>query len=482
MAEKVTNLKEIAATVPTGTSKNSENLFQKLGSNTNVHGFSKGVIKVNNFKPIDSINELVNEEKEKFIRLPFTGVNFVSTKFTLEEIEEIILKDPKYNIEVKPLSAKISDLDLLINPELKEISEELKNEKAEPVPLIKGVKLSKEGKVFIIFNNKAIITNQLIVSNLSSLVDNIQGSIRKEIIPDSLLKLRNDYFLIKQDIKVLKIGRINKELAMEIELKELCKKILVPRLILEKGSFPSLLNETNKLSCLKKYASHTKVSSLVDYKNSALYFSLETEGTISSLEIVINKRNFVCLNSSYTNEFLKNFVKSKLLNYLDNLTFDNEKDKERYSNPSSYLDLDVRIVPLANLSKQISAIKNVPITDMIKITKNNNPLYIPVLEFNSEKFLNMDLNPIFKSFTFKNIIKKKPSFNELLKLFARYTMNRDPFVSEFIGMSDDNRVALIPDPKRLILSIYLENDDSFKEYGISLNTKESMSSFSIQKI
>ena len=207
MAEKVTNLKEIAATV---TSKeSSENLFQKLGSNTSVHGFNKGVIKINNFKPIDSINELMNEEEERYIRIPFAGVNYVSTKFTLEEIEGILMNDPKYNVEVSPMSSKISELDLVINPELREVAEELKNEKVTPVPLIKGVKLSKEGKIFIVLNNKAMITNQLIVSNLSTLVDNIQGSLRKEVIPDSLLKLRNDYFLVKQDLRCLKIGRIS---------------------------------------------------------------------------------------------------------------------------------------------------------------------------------------------------------------------------------------------------------------------------------
>lgn len=479
MAEKVTNLKEIAATVTP--KESSENLFQKLGSNTSIHGFNKGVIKINNFKQIDSISELMNEEKERYVRLPFAGVNYVSTKFTLEEIEEILMNDPKYNIEVTPMSSKISELDLVINPELKEVAEELKNEKATPVSLIKGVKLSKEGKLFIVLNNKAIITNQLIVSNLSSLVDNIQGSIRKEVIPDSLLRLRSDYYLVKQDLRCLKIGRISNELVMEIELKELCKKVLVPRLILEKGSFPFLLNETNRAENLKKYAHHVKVNSTYDYKNSALYFSLETEGTVGTLEIVINKKNFVCLNSSYTNEFLKGFIVNKLTKYLDGIKFENEKDQEKYANPSKYLDMDIRMVPLANLSKQISAIKNVPITEMIKITKNNNPLYIPVIEFNSERFVSSTLNPIFNSFTFKNIVKKKPSFNELLKLFSRFTMNRDPFVSEF-SMSNDSRVALIPDPKRLILSLYLEDADLFKDYGISLNTKESMSSFSIQRV
>lgn len=479
MAEKVTNLKEIAATV---TSKeSSENLFQKLGSNTSVHGFNKGVIKINNFKPIDSINELMNEEEERYIRIPFAGVNYVSTKFTLEEIEGILMNDPKYNVEVSPMSSKISELDLVINPELREVAEELKNEKVTPVPLIKGVKLSKEGKIFIVLNNKAMITNQLIVSNLSTLVDNIQGSLRKEVIPDSLLKLRNDYFLVKQDLRCLKIGRISNELVMEIELKELCKKVLVPRLILEKGSFPFLSNDNTKSECLKKYAHHVKVNSTYDYKNLALYFSLETEGTVSALEMVINKKNFVCLNASYTNEFLKRFIADKVSKYLDRVKFEKEKDEERYAHPSSYLEMDVRMVPLANLSKQISAIKNVPITEMIKITKNNNPLYIPVLEFNSERFISSDLNPIFNSFTFRNIVKKKPSFNELLKLFSRYTMNRDPFVSEF-SMSDDSRVALIPDPKRLVLSLYLEDSDVFKDYGISLNTKESMSSFSIQRV
>lgn len=480
MAEnKEINLKEIAAT--SIKKETSESLLSKLGSTNPVHGFSKGVIKINNFKKLDNIGELLMKEENRFLRLPFAGVNFISMKYSLEELENIIKSNPLYNVMVKPVRNIISKIDIKINPELKEVSDEmLTSSEEKEVSIIKGLKINKEGELFVVLDNSALVTSQLVVSNLSSLSDDIQGNIRKEVIPDSLLRLRKDYYLIKQDLKCLDIGRIGNQIVMRIDSKEFFKNIILPKIIIEKESDPAIMNETLAKSNRSKYASHVKVNTTFDIKKNDIYYSIESEGYIPSLEIVINKSNFVCLNSSYTNEFLKSILKDKVNNYVKGLKFEEEKYAKKFENLN--LDLDIRMIPLANLSKQLSANKGLPITSMIKVTKYNNPLYVPTLEINKEVFVSESLNPIFNSYTFSGVVNKKPNPNLVNKVFGRLVTGGDPYISEFNTFYNSKRIILIPDPKKLILSLYIEKDDAFRDYAISLNTKETMSSFSIQRV
>lgn len=476
MAEKkeVINLKEMASK-NNSIKENSTSLFNKLGETSVVHGF-KNSIKVNTYNnPIDSIEDLLHEDKPSYIRVPL-GVSFTSLKYSLEEVEKMILENEKINIKAKRLKYKINELDIQINPSLKqEFKEEVEGEAS---PIIKSLKMTKDGKVYLVLDSKIFIVPQKTVSNLSALVDNFQSSIRKDILPDELLRLRSDYFLIQQDLNNLVIGRIDKELVMEISLQEILKKLIIPRIILSKGSTPDMLNDVVAASNRAKYRGQIKVNSSFDFKHSLFYFVVESESSIPSLEMVINKSNFVCLNISYTNELLKEFIKNRVLEYL-------VENEEAIENDSNYLetinnlDLNVRMVPLSNLSKQVSAVRGLPITEMIKVTKHNIPLYIPVLEMNIENFIDKNLNPIFNSFGFKDIIRKKPSSKIINEIFGKWIASHDPYISSFGG---DDKMALILDPKRLILSLFLDYNDKFSDYAISLNTKESMSSFSIQII
>lgn len=478
--EKVINLKEMAAANNVEVKENTSTLFTKLGEENRLHGFKK-VIKVDKNRVIDSISQLVEHETEKYIRIPFEGVTYTSTKFSLKEIEDILLNDPSINISVPSKVSKKSELDaVILNEKVDTLVDETE------AKILKGIKLTKDGKIYLVFDSSIMISTREKVSNISHLVEDYQSSIRKDIIPDTILRLRKDYFLIKQDIKSLLFGRVGNDLVLEVSIGELFKRIIVPKLIITKGLTDTAMSESAREEARVKYQNKVKIATTYDFKESFLYLSIETQGSVKSLEIVVKKSNFVCFNVSFRNEFVREFIKEKVQEtILEGIEELEDKEPEVYAKRLRQLegmDLEVKMIPLASLSKLVSSIRNVGIGEMIKITSSNTPLFIPVLEINAADFLSNKNKSVLNSFVFRTLVQRKPNPQEIQGVFKKLIWNNDPFISEYSGGYEQNRIAIIPDPKRIVLSSFLEYGDNYSDYGISINTKDSMSSFSMNLV
>lgn len=491
-----TNLRDL---VSTGGSEREKKIAEEKKASDSVmipHGFSsKGIVLPE--KIIDNIDDLLKGDDEHMINIPFMGVNYVSLVFSKEYIEKLILTDERLNPKIELPKWELSELDAKLakssatdsfenavaNLYVEEITSNGKIDSDEGEPekehLIRSIQIVKD-KVYLLLNNRVMIKKFIPVTILSSMIRGPQINLNKEAIPTEVRQLMvenaDEEFINRDDVVV---GRVDKNLALEVSVNRIMKNIVIPRLIVPANETrrPKTITQSI-LDLKKKYFSMIKISSLINNKSNSskegIYLAIESSGEVRSheLKFLINKEELVCVNSS----FEVNKVSKVLKNIVSRVT----EDKFKQAGLGDHLNIGIEMIPISALNKHTS-VKGVPLVNMYK--GQTVPLFVPIIEIvDRDKFIKVQNGSLFNSYLFKNSINRcqQPDIEKINKVFGDFIDNADPFLSETYS-SYERDLVLIPNIKKLILSMFLDRTDDRTDYAISVVSDENILAVSFNR-
>lgn len=495
--ENKINLKEMVmnneSTVKTNKTE-IQGISKMLEDIEKPHNF-KNSISINKKKEIENLDDLLSlTTTEHHIRIPFTGMNFISLRYTKDQLEDIIKNDKFLNPKVQIPKNALSIFDSMLI-ESKYVSEETKedlidkcidkkvdvelngeristteDEEVHYENLINSIHLDKNGQTFILLNNKVMIRKFINVTSIAGSLMTFQKSLNKGVLPQELIALTGTLYT-DGDNENITIGRIGQDLALKIDLNLLFKQIILPKIIVESG-FKSAPSFEHSIIMKNRYSSAIAINSSFDPKDEIIGFSIQTSKDLP-YDVYVERENFLCVNSSILNENIKSILENRVISYImNNIVPEGKITVDELQS----MDIKIKMVPISALSKHCSS-KGVPLSDMITINSYTSPLYLPIIEVNKNCFISNKKNALFNSWLFEEAGFKKPDIEKICTVFGRFFPNSDPFLSE---TGFDDRLSIIPDIKRLVMSIFIEDTDKFNRYAISVTNKENITSCALQ--
>lgn len=483
-----TNLKDLANSLKSSNEKSeaiSEEIFTKyLHSSSNNFGKE---IKLQNSNVISSLDSLLVSKEDSLVTLPLNGTSFASFKFKSDDIKSMILDSKTLNPTVTNNTLRILNIDeKLIESESKaaEKLEEVLGSNLVTGKIIKDITISKKGDVYALLNNELLICKNLKLSIFSAMTEDDQSRIIKSIIPKELQEL-----MVKTSVSLnsFEVGRVGYNLAVQLDILEIFKRIIIPNIIVKEGVTTPTLGHNNYAEEYSRFL----LALIPIFKDGNFFFGIETKFNRSNLQLLLKKSQFICANISLKENafrsYLINSVKDLYARYSlkDLYTAEELDDASNTEVLSDKIELmnsfepTISYVPLASVASFKSQISDKMLSEVIKIDKYNTPTFIPIINFNFDEFKVDPTGAFTKSivYLYNKGMFTNINYDKINDCFGRIVDKRN-LTTVRSGL--DNTIGIIPDLKRVILNSILKPTDTYSDYKVSVNSDENAIAFSVQ--